>query len=82
VADDETIRWAIDVMTAWAQHEQYSDFVDQRIAAYTSEPNGAAELIAGLISLSGLLLSGMEAFTGKCPQESLQAIAVTISRHG
>lgn len=81
VVDDELTRWAVDVMTAWAQQDDDSDFVRARIAAYASEPDGTDGLITGLINLSGLLLSGMEMFTGKCPAETLQAIAVAASRH-
>ncbi|WP_179475680.1 hypothetical protein [Mycolicibacterium vinylchloridicum] len=79
MADDEKTRWAIDVMTAWAQ-DCDADFVHDRIDSYLAEPHGESGLITGLINLSGLLLMGMEASTGKSTPEILQAIAATISR--
>ena len=79
MADDEKTRWAIDVMTAWAQ--QGDDVcVHDRIDSYLSEPDGTPGLVTGLVNLSGLLLSGMEISTGKSTQEILQTIAATISR--
>lgn len=81
MADDEKTRWAIDVMTAWAQDGD-ADFVHDRVDCYLAEPQGSPGLITGLINLSGLLLMGMEATTGKSPTEILQAIASTISRNG
>ena len=82
MADDEKTRWAIDVMTAWVDHGHDGDFVHARIDAYLSEPEGCPGLIIGLVNLSGLLLMGMEATTGKSTPEILQAIAATLSRHG
>ncbi|OAN40701.1 hypothetical protein [Mycolicibacterium iranicum] len=81
MADDEKTRWAVDVMTAWINHENDSDFVHARVDSYLSEPDGPSGLTTGLINLSGLLLMGMEATIGKSPQEILQTIAVTLSRH-
>ncbi|BBY57147.1 hypothetical protein [Mycolicibacterium sarraceniae] len=78
MAEDKT-RWAIDVMTAW-NHDEGAEFLHQRIDAYTAEPDGCSGLITGLVNLSGLLLSGMEATTGKSGAEILQAIASTITR--
>ena len=80
MADDEKTRWAIDVMTAWADHgDGSSDFLHQRIDDYAAEHNGYPGLITGLINLNGLLLMGMEMTTGKTPAEILQTIAVTVS---
>ena len=81
MADDEKTRWAIDVMTAWT-HDQDADFLHQRIDAYLAEPQGCPGLITGLVNLSGLLLMGMEATTGKSGPQILQAIASTLSRQG
>ena len=81
MADDEKTRWAIDVMTAWVNHDDDSDFVHDRIDAYSSEPDGYPGLITGLINLSGLLLMGMEVSMGKSTPEILQAIASTVARH-
>lgn len=82
MADDEKTRWAIDVMTAWVDHDADvdSDFVHQRIDAYLAEQEGPASLITGLINLSGLLLMGMEACLGKSAPEILQTIAATVSK--
>ena len=80
MADDEKTRWAIDVMTAWTRDES-ADFVHDRIDAYVDEPQGSAGLITGLVNLSGLLLMGLEATTGKSTSEILQAIASTLARH-
>jgi hypothetical protein len=80
--DDEKTRWAIDVMTAWVDHDTDGDFVHERIEAYLSEPEGTAGLVTGLVNLSGLLLMGMEACLGKSTPEILQAIATTLSTHG
>jgi hypothetical protein len=79
MADDEKTRWAIDVMTAWAQQDDEA-FVHARIDSYLSEPDGSPGLITGLVNLSALLLSGMEISTGKSTQEILQTIAATIAR--
>ncbi|OPX13053.1 hypothetical protein [Mycobacterium sp. AT1] len=81
MADDEKTRWAIDVMTAWVDHDSDSDFVHERIAAYSSAPGGHPGLITGLVNLAGLLLMGMEVSTGKSTPEILQAIASTVARH-
>lgn len=81
MADDEKTRWAVDVMTAWIDHDHDSDFMHARIDSYLSEPNGSSDLTTGLINLSGLLLMGMEATLGRSPREILQTIAVTLSRH-
>ncbi len=80
MADDEKTRWAIDVMTAWT-HGGDADFVHDRVDCYLAEPHGGPGLITGLINLSGLLLMGMEATTGKATPEILQAIASTLSRN-
>ena len=80
MADDEKTRWAIDVMTAWTQDGQ-TDFVHDRVDAYLAESQGCAGLITGLVNLSGLLLMGMEATTGKSSPEIMQAIASTLSRN-
>jgi hypothetical protein len=80
MADDEKTKWAIDVMTAWAQDGE-AGFVHDRVDAYLAEPQGRTGLITGLVNLSGLLLMGMEATTGKSSPEILQAIASTLSRH-
>jgi hypothetical protein len=83
MADDEKTRWAIDVMTAWTHDDSPTGFVHERIDAYLSEESqGCPGLITGLINLSGLLLMGMEATTGKSTPEILQAIASTLSRQG
>ncbi|BBZ28873.1 hypothetical protein MMAD_31680 [Mycolicibacterium madagascariense] len=82
VADDDKTRWAIDVMTAWTHDGHDTDFWQERIAAYLSEPEGYEGLITGLVNLSGLLLMGMEVTTGKSTPEVLQAIASTVSRNG
>ena len=79
MADDEKTRWAIDVMTAWID-DRDDDLLHDRIDQYLAEPDGAAGLTVGLVNLSGLLLSGMEAVLGKSVQEILQTIAVTVSR--
>ncbi|OYN76025.1 hypothetical protein [Mycolicibacterium sphagni] len=81
MADDDKTRWAIDVMTAWAQGGD-TGFVRDRVDSYLGEPHGCPGLITGLINLSGLLLMGMEATTGKTTPEILQAIASTLSRQG
>lgn len=80
MADDEKTRWAIDVMTAWT-HGESGDFVHDRIDEYLHEPGGVSGLITGMVNLSGLLLMGLEATTGKATPEILQAIASTLSRH-
>lgn len=80
MADDEKTRWAIDVMTAWVDHDCDSDFMHERIDAYSAEPDGYPGLITGLINLSGLLLMGMEVSMGKSAPEILQAIASTVAR--
>lgn len=79
MADDEKTRWAIDIMTAWAQ-EPDTGLLRARIDDYLAEPEGSPGLITGLINLSGLLLMGMEATTGKAGSEILQAIAATLAR--
>ncbi|MCV7225154.1 hypothetical protein [Mycolicibacterium komossense] len=81
MADDDKTRWAIDVMTAWAQGGD-TGFVHDRVDSYLGEADGGPGLITGLINLSGLLLMGMEATTGKSTPEILQAIASTVSRNG
>jgi hypothetical protein len=81
MVDDEKTRWAIDVMTAWTQ-EGRADFVHDRIDAYLAEPDGCPGLVSGMINLSGLLLMGMEATTGRSSPEILQAIASTLTRNG
>ncbi|MGE0219499.1 hypothetical protein [Mycolicibacterium sp.] len=82
MADDEKTRWAIDVMTAWA-HDNGGEFVHERIDAYLAESRGGPDsLITGLINLSGLLLMGLEATTGKSSGQILQAIAATLARNG
>lgn len=81
IADDEKTRWAIDVMTAWVDHDRDSDFVHERIDAYSAEPDGYPGLITGLINLSGLLLMGLEVSMGTSTPEILQAIASTVARH-
>ena len=48
------MRWAIDVMTAWAQGGG-TGFVHDRVDSYLAEPQGHPGLITGLINLSGLL---------------------------
>jgi hypothetical protein len=82
VADDEKTRWAIDVMTAWAHQDSDGGdaLLSHRIEAYATEPDGAPGLITGLVNLSGLLLMGMEACTGRTTPEILQAIASTLAR--
>jgi hypothetical protein len=82
VVDDEKTRWAVDVMTAWTSHGDDGAFVHDRIHAYHSEAEGLPGLVTGLVNLSGLLLMGMEATTGKSPQEILQAIGSTLARQG
>jgi hypothetical protein len=82
MTDDEKTRWAIGVMTAWADQDSGSDFVHERIDAYLAEPEGCSGLITGLMNLSGLLLMGMEVSTGKSTPEILQAIASTVTRQG
>ncbi|WP_431232736.1 hypothetical protein ACQ856_25610 [Mycolicibacterium psychrotolerans] len=66
-------------MTAWTQDDS-AEFVHGRIDAYLAEPGGSAGLITGLVNLSGLLLMGVEATTGKSAPVILQAIASTLSR--
>lgn len=81
MADDEKTRWAIDVMTAWTQ-DPGCEFLHERIHTYLAEPQGSPGLITGLVNLSGLLLMGMEATTGRAGPEILQAIASTLARQG
>ncbi|NVN53976.1 hypothetical protein [Mycolicibacterium hippocampi] len=82
MVDDEKTRWAIDVMTAWVDHEHDREFIHDRVEQYLSEPQGSAGLISGLVNLSGLLLMGLEIQSGRTSQEILQAIATTVSRSG
>lgn len=82
MADDEKTRWAIDVMTAWTNDDHGTNFWQERIDSYLSEPEGREGLITGLVNLSGLLLMGMEVTTGRSTPEVLQAIASTVSRNG
>jgi hypothetical protein len=81
MADDEKTRWAIDVMTAWVDHDTDGDFVHERIDAYSSESEGCVGLITGLVNLSGLLLMGMEVSLGRSTPEILQTIATTLTKH-
>ncbi|MDA2893615.1 hypothetical protein PDG61_22050 [Mycolicibacterium sp. BiH015] len=78
--DDEKTRWAIDVLTAWVDHEDDSEFMHARVDSYLSEADGPSGLTTGLINLAGLLLMGLETSLGRSAQEILQTIAITVSR--
>ncbi|OAN40700.1 hypothetical protein [Mycolicibacterium iranicum] len=58
-------RQAIDVMTAWADHDEGHHFAADRVAAYASEsPEAALKLTVGFINLSAILLLQLRHQTG------------------
>jgi hypothetical protein len=48
--------WALDLMTAWTEASDGTDFAMSRAEQYVNEPDGDRRLREGLITLAGLLL--------------------------
>lgn len=76
-------RRAIDVMTAWFDdrdnHEQ-TDFLIDRLNAYTAEPGGEDQLLGGFVNLNAMLMAAIEDFNGKTRREILRACSATLDR--
>jgi hypothetical protein len=58
---DKNQAWlkAIEVMTAWTDNQDSTDFVSERIGEYTERPDDGLELTAGLVNLAGVLLQNL-----------------------
>ena len=54
---DEAMLTAIEVMTAWTDSEDDTEFVAQRASQHTAGPDDGLALTTGLISLCGLLFN-------------------------
>ncbi|MDO3074761.1 hypothetical protein P5V19_16855 [Mycobacteroides abscessus subsp. abscessus] len=76
----EGLRNAIDVVTAWATDgPNGTAFPGERIAEYVGEkPDGEAQLMFGLVSLAGYILTRLEEATGESMQWHLQEIAKVV----
>ena len=68
---------AIRVMTAWASQPDRPDFASSQIEDILRERDieGVFDLVAGFVSLSGVLLTRLEKATGAGYLETLQQIA-------
>ena len=61
----EWTRQAIDVMTAWATHDEGYSFAADRVAAYAAESHeGTMKLTVGFINLTAILLLQLRHQTG------------------
>ena len=67
---------AIDVMTAWTTFPDDATFRGKRLAGYISnEPDSERNLLLGMVSLAGALLTKLETVTGDDMRSHLQEIA-------
>jgi hypothetical protein len=53
---NESIRKAIDALTAWTTEQDSTDFVSRRVGEYLAGPDEGVGLLVGLLNLSGWLL--------------------------
>ena len=73
--ESDDLSRAIDVMTAWTTFSDDSTFRGKRLAGYiTNEPDSAMNLVFGLVTLAGALLTKLEAVTGEEMRTHLQEI--------
>jgi hypothetical protein len=73
---DKNEAWlkAIEVMTAWTDDQDSTDFASARAGEHTAGPDGGLELTAGLISLAGVLLQNLAKARGDGTPEGERAI--------
>lgn len=66
---------AIAIMTAWKEDVNASDFPAQILLSYVEEGVSEVDLVAGLISLNGALLTQLEKYAQRMPDDVLREIA-------
>ena len=74
IEKDEAMLTAIEVMTAWTDNQNDTEFAAQRAAQYTAGPDDGLTLTVGLISLSGILLQNLAKARGDGTPEGERAI--------
>ena len=55
---------AIEVVTAWTDSEDNTEFVTERVAGYTAGPDDGLTLTVGLVNLCGVLLLNLAKLRG------------------
>lgn len=77
--ENDDARRALEVMNAYLQFDENEP---ESMAVFTTvmqanltEPQGAKELVTGLLKLSGVLLKNIEHHTGDSPDITLQLVA-------
>ena len=76
MSDNEPIRMAIAVMTAWTDDPNRDDFATTTVSSYLGDdPDADVKLLDGLIRLAGWLLVKLEDATDSEMRAILQDIA-------
>jgi hypothetical protein len=72
----EWTRQAVDVMTAWASHDDGHSFAADRVASYAAaSPDGNMKLTVGFINLTAILLLQLRHLSGADIRDLLQDAA-------
>jgi hypothetical protein len=79
---DKNEAWlkAIEVMTAWTDEQDSTDFVSGRIGQHTAGADDGLELTAGLVNLAGALLSNLAKERGNGTPEGEREILQEFAR--
>jgi len=83
--NNDAVRAAIDVMTAWTSEQDRTNFASSRVAYYVGKgPESEGQLLVGLLSLTGWLLTRLakaEGESGNATPEEMRAILQDIALH-
>lgn len=71
---NEAMLTAIEVVTAWTDNQDNTDFVTERVVGYTAGPDDGLTLTVGLLNLSGVLLQNLAKVRGDGTPEGERAI--------
>jgi hypothetical protein len=84
---NEAMLTAIEVVTAWTDSEDNTEFVAQRASQHTAGPDDGLTLTTGLISLCGVLLFNLAKLRGASGEataeeqrEILRELALRVER--
>jgi hypothetical protein len=84
---NEAMLTAIDVVTAWTDNEDNTDFVSERVGEYLAGPDDGITLTVGLVNLFGVLLMNLAKVRGASgdgmteeQREILRELALRTSR--
>jgi hypothetical protein len=79
--DDEAMRMAISVLTAWINSPQEGGPIDAVIKSYEDErPDARAEILRGMVPIAGSLAQALAEVKNSEPGEVLHTIAAYLAR--